>query len=362
MRHHSLHLLPRYGYANCNTTNSTDELAKALKDFPRNHRELATSMLDAINEVCSIEEQAFQQPCTPELVASFLNRSNKAKEALRGMISARDMNWVKFWLHTTLQPAPPFPVLIQDTMRHDVQPRSCLKQQKKNPVSPGEGPKSSYVKLVCTEEKAIDIEEKATDIEEKCTGIEEKFTEIKEKAIDVDQNVQRSVTCLDVSALKAPKRRFNEKLDLSDISNFGSGRRLKAPRLSLADKKQNSVLQKQMPESIPFSGPPLASQPAPAKYPVKPTIPGCSIKWASNLEQILANSVMLILKSCPLHTMDRLPALYGRNILKQGSLINGMCLTSRLSRRPERRRHRSYRLWHHRLTLTISCLFISPPN
>ena len=223
------------------------------------------------------------------------------------MISRCDMNRVLFWLHTTLYPTPPVPVLIQDTMRYDVQPQSCLKQQKKNPVSPGEGPKSSYVKMVCTEEKAIGIEEKATDIEgkpieieekkkkaigieEKATGIEENSTEIeekstknKEKAIEVDQNVQRSVTCLDVGALKAPKRRFNEKLDLSGISNFGSGRRLKAPRLSLADKKQRPGLQKQMPEFTHFSGPPLASQPAPAKYPVEPTVPGCSIKWASTI-------------------------------------------------------------------------------
>ena len=308
-----------------------------------NPPELATSIFDIINEACSIKEVCDKKLFTPERVANFLKKSNKAKKAMDRMLCGHTKSWLVYWLNNTLLDPPRVPVVIRDTMRHVEQPQSCLKQAQKSPISPGEGPKSSYVQLVChPEEKAGDIEE---------------------KAIDIGQNARRSVTCPDVGALKAPKRRFNEIIDLTGISNFDLGRGLKAPRLCLPDIKQKPVPQMQMPDFIPFYGPPLASQPGPAKCPVKPTAPGCKITWASKIRsKTLARSVMLTLKRFLLSTVDRLRTLYGRNAIKQGSLIKRMCLTSRLSRRPENQSHRSYQVWHLKPTLTFSFLFVSPPT
>ena len=77
------------------------------------------------------------------------------------------------------------------------------------------------------------------------------------------------------------KRRFDQTLDLSGISNLDPGPGLKAPRLSLPNNKQKPDVQMQMPVFVPFSGPPLASQPVSANYPVKPTVPECKITWVS---------------------------------------------------------------------------------
>lgn len=301
-------------------------------------------MLDAINEarrineVRSIKEVGdVKELVTPEQVANFLKTSKRAKMVLRKTISEQSMEWVLYWLDNTLWPDPPVPVLNQDTLRHGAQPQSFLKQEQKNSVSSEQGHKTSYIDLVCHPQGA---------------------------AINIDQSVQRSVACPDVGALRAPKRRvpskrrFDQTLDLSGISNLDPGPSLKAPRLSLPDNKQKPDVQMQMPVFVPFSGPPLASQPVPANYPVKPTVPDCKITWVSkHLEQTLPISVMLTPKRFQLNTVDRLRTLCGRNVFWS---VKRACLTSRSSHRPGNQSHRSYPLWHHKVNLTVPRLFVVP--
>ena len=302
MKHHESQHLPEYEYADCNTINSKDELIKAFGGQCEDPRRVATKMLDAIKEVCSVNDIRTKQLFTPERVADFLKTSEEAMLVLRKMLSGSTMSWVIYWVNTTIWPAPPVSVLTQDTMSPDNQPQSSLGQNQKNPVNPvshKEGPRSNYIDLVCyRDEKAIDIEkkavgiqkkavgiqkkavgnkkkavgikkkaegieEKAPSIEEKAVKIHEKALDIQEKDIDMDHNVQRSPTCQIARASKARKRRFEKTIDLTGISNFDPGRDLKAPRLSLTDNDRKPVLQTQMPEFIPFSGPPLASQPIP---------------------------------------------------------------------------------------------------
>ncbi|KAL8787276.1 MAG: hypothetical protein Q9195_007835 [Heterodermia aff. obscurata] len=301
--------------ANCHTTNSRDELTKALKDHYSKPRELATKMLDAINKVCNMQEVHVNQLFTPERVANFLKTSNKAKRVLSEMINEPSMNWVSYWLNNiawpapnTPWPAPPAPVLIQNTVRHDDQPQSSLKQKQKTSVSRENGFKSSFIHLVCHPEKQ--------DKEEEQTKREEQAQEKKDTKW-IDQSVQRSVTCHDVSTLKTPKRRLDETSGQRGIPNFIQGRRRKAARLTSPGKKQKNSLQMQMqmPEFIHYDGPPLASQPVPVKDPVGPNFHWVSKKW----KQTLAEAAVLIPKRCLLNTVDRLRN--GRKTIERGSLI-----------------------------------------
>ena len=206
------------------------------------------------------------------------------------------MEWVSFWLdnmdlpdpNTPLPvpnaslPAPPIAVVIQDTMKHDDQPQSSLKQKPKNGVSREEGPRSRYIDLVChpegqAEGKEHAIEEGHTKVEEHAKVEED--AEDQEHAKRIDHSVQRRVNCHDVGALKAPKRPFDETLDRRDISNSVPGPRPKAPRVTLTDNKRKTNALKGTSKFMPFYGPPLASQPVSAKDRVKPKVPECNIHW-----------------------------------------------------------------------------------
>ena len=235
----------QYLPADCETTNSREELHKALQGQCSRSREVAANILNAINEVRG--EDLF----TPARIVNFLKSSKKARNALNRMANGENMDWLPEWLYATPWPAP---APNETSGRNNAQLQKYLKQKKQTMTTRMKNPCRAPVNssFENPSDKAISGNSKAL-------------------GYAIDRETQRSVTGHGVEALKQPKRRFDGSLDLSGISNLDFDPPNKAVRLSLPEKNPDPVAH--VPAIMPFSRPPVTTQLAPIKYLIKHTVP-----------------------------------------------------------------------------------------